>query len=408
MKVSLVYNEELTPDPRRAFGHAGYLLARRLHQQGLLAKVACRSRGPDLDLPADLVLALHDDPWCRFADELVSRAAKRFPAAPARRWREELFDRFLIARLTMTPDFLLFCSRPLYHGAVKHAKARGAIVWVQTSVPHPLLNYALVRSEEIARGLASHGAYTDRKRVDRLARTIAAADKVLTLAPEIARFTYDSYLQFVGSERILPLQRFSIVDCDQFTPPAEAERGAPAAEGTTFLHISHMNLIKGIPYLLEAWRRLKAAGDERSRLVLVGQEDGNVRRLVGERYGDLPAVEYRGFLPNLAACYREADVFVSPSIADAGPTTIVEAMAAGLPVVASRNCGFASLVTPGEDGFTYAYHDVEALTAHLQWCAGHPIEVREMGRKARRRVEALSIGGYVEELLALMDRQVRT
>lgn len=404
MKVVLVYQGGLTRETLGAFEQIGYRLAEALHRAGLLGTFVCRMRSPDLDLPRDVVLSLYEEPFYRFCDKLVSRLARWFRTIPVRRFREWLFDRYLTRRLSVASGDILFCSRPLYPDTIARAKARGATVWVQSSVPHPLLNYALVHNEEISRGLMRLGAYTDIKRVDRLASAIAQSDKILTLSPDIAQFTYDSYASFVGTERILPLRKFFVVDLDRYASAAQATRH-PDQEGMIFLHVSYMNLIKGVPYLLDAWRRLKEGGDKHSRLILAGRLDHNLQQLIDGRYRDLPAVEYRGFVPDLVTCLQEADVFVSPSIADAGPTTIVEAMSAGLPVVVSLNCGFASLVTDGVDGFTYTYNDTEELTRHLKWCADHPDAIQKMGDRARSRSEQLSIDGYVDELLALMIGQ---
>ena len=119
--------------------------------------------------------------------------------------------------------------------------------------------------------------------------------------------------------------------------------------------------------------------------------------------------EHVGFVPDLVPVLSSSDVFISSSIADAGPATILEAMSAGLPVISSRNCGFASMVSEKEDGFTYHYNDVSKLTEILTWFINNPGEIQPMGKRARSKMENLSTGRYAEEILGhirnLGDRQ---
>ena len=160
-----------------------------------------------------------------------------------------------------------------------------------------------------------------------------------------------------------------------------------------------MNLIKGIFYLLDAWQLLQRKELLKCKLFLVGTPDYNVRKIFRERYNNITNVEFRGYVKDLASCYEEGDVFVSPSISDAGPATILEAMAAGLPVVASENCGFASLVNDGEEGYTYHYNDVERLADIMFNLTQNRGEIERMGANARKKVGNHSIDMYLDEFV---------
>jgi glycosyltransferase involved in cell wall biosynthesis len=69
------------------------------------------------------------------------------------------------------------------------------------------------------------------------------------------------------------------------------------------------------------------------------------------------------------------------------PRNIIEAMAAGLPVVAYNIRGCNDLVIDGETGFLVPFGDVHGLADKLAWLAQHPDERRHMGEAGRRRVE---------------------
>ena len=66
---------------------------------------------------------------------------------------------------------------------------------------------------------------------------------------------------------------------------------------------------------------------------------------------------------------------------------VLEAMAAGRPVVGNRIGGIPELVDDGEDGFLVEPGNVEELRERLDWLVVHPRQAREMGHRARAKVE---------------------
>jgi len=408
--VVLVLFERLSTDHTRGFGFMGYRLARRLHEAGLLRAMVCLQKEAGVDIPSHLTHTLDESFSFKVLHRIIAWASRLLPFFNARLAEELLFDLFVCRKADMRAGELLFYSRPLFLNSIQRAQRAGMQVWVQASIPHPLANYALVRNEELRLGLPSRGAYSDATRAVRLARTIAAADKLVTMHPDIGKYAYDSYLEFLGPDKVVPLEHFFGVDPAGFAKaPAAATEAAGESEGPTFLHVSHMNLIKGIPYLLEAWERFKQEPESRgSRLLLVGQRDENLDSLIRQRYSKLPDLEMSGYVPDLLPYLARADVFVSPSISDNGPGTIAESMAAGMPVVSSTNCGFASLITEGEDGFTYRFNDVDRLVEILRWFAEHRSEIGDMGRNARTNIEHLSVDRYADELVGIFQAAARS
>lgn len=96
---------------------------------------------------------------------------------------------------------------------------------------------------------------------------------------------------------------------------------------------------------------------------------------------------------------RTMDVLVLPSIVEGRALVQQEAMACGLPVIATPNAGAEDLITDGETGFLVPVRDPETLAARLQWCAGNRGRLREMGREAARRAAALTWEGYADEII---------
>jgi glycosyltransferase involved in cell wall biosynthesis len=91
--------------------------------------------------------------------------------------------------------------------------------------------------------------------------------------------------------------------------------------------------------------------------------------------------------PELLALYRKANIFVLPTIADCSPLVIFEAMAAGLPVIATRIGGISEMVIHGETGLLIPPSSPVALSEAIRELAKDPTRRRAMGIAGRRRVE---------------------
>jgi glycosyltransferase involved in cell wall biosynthesis len=90
----------------------------------------------------------------------------------------------------------------------------------------------------------------------------------------------------------------------------------------------------------------------------------------------------------MAEEYRGSDLFVLPTLADNTPVTLMEAMACGLPAVATEVGGIPELVEPGVTGKLVPRGDVPALAAALEEMADDAPMRRGMGRAARSRALA--------------------
>jgi glycosyltransferase involved in cell wall biosynthesis len=117
---------------------------------------------------------------------------------------------------------------------------------------------------------------------------------------------------------------------------------------------------------------------------------------------------------------KRASLLVFPSIWYEGlPLTIVEAYAAGLPVLAGRLGAMSGLVASGETGLHFIPGDGADLAAKLSWCYQNPDSLAEMGRRARLRYLAnytadsnyrrlMEIYGAITPLGHQLDRTNRT
>jgi glycosyltransferase involved in cell wall biosynthesis len=181
-------------------------------------------------------------------------------------------------------------------------------------------------------------------------------------------------------------------------PPFDASE-FPAADfsGATFrvVFVGQIAPWKGFHHLIAAFNRLQLKDSE---LVLWGGPGARpVSRYLEQQQILNPQIQIRPVSIRDVGneqVYGRANVFVLPSLSDGFGYVVAEAMASGLPVIVTKNTGAADLVRDGENGYIVPPGDVDALVDRLAHLANHPALVREMGKKAREAVAALSFDRF--------------
>lgn len=166
------------------------------------------------------------------------------------------------------------------------------------------------------------------------------------------------------------------------------ERGMKKGQGVTVGFVGAVGLRKGVPYLMEVARRLPGV-----RFELVGPVTVPSALLSAENVTVVGTVARSEVAGRMAGW----DMLLFPSTCEGSAVAVMEAMASGLPVVTSPNSG--SAVRDGVEGYVREYDDVEGMTGAVERLAGDVSLRREMGRAGRKRVEGLTVDGYVEGLL---------
>ncbi len=147
-----------------------------------------------------------------------------------------------------------------------------------------------------------------------------------------------------------------------------------------FLFVGRLSPEKGVAVLAQAWRRWNAEAS----LVVAGSgpEAERLEGLCGARLlGVLPLTEVQALM-------QRATALVLPSLCyESFPRTLVEAMAAGLPLIASRIGALADLVTEGETGLLFEPGNADDLARVLAWAQAHPAEMARLGLRGRQVYE---------------------
>lgn len=205
-------------------------------------------------------------------------------------------------------------------------------------------------------------------------------------------------------QRGFPADRVVVLP-NAIDPERFALRAAPRAETAPFtaLFVGRLVEEKGLPTLLDAWARAFAGRtDVRLRIVGTGELEAALRAQA-ERLGINAQVELVGHRDRVEDELAEADIGLLTSRIEGLSNTLLEFMAAGLPVVATRISGSEDFIVPGQNGWLFPVADTEALAACLRQAAAlSRVELAALGRNARRDVTAMAaIDRVVARLLAL-------
>ncbi|HEX6900840.1 MAG TPA: glycosyltransferase family 4 protein [Thermoanaerobaculia bacterium] len=170
---------------------------------------------------------------------------------------------------------------------------------------------------------------------------------------------------------------------------AVAPAGEPEGAPGYLLFVGRLRIRKGVEVLLEALRELRRRNPAAIvRIAGDGEHRGRLERKAGE-VGLGPAVAFLGSrdAAGVRTLLRGAAALVVPSTYEGMPLVILEAMEAGVPVVASRVSGIPEVVVDGETGWLVPPEDPEALAKALEEALADPEEARRRGAAGRARVE---------------------
>jgi glycosyltransferase involved in cell wall biosynthesis len=181
--------------------------------------------------------------------------------------------------------------------------------------------------------------------------------------------------------------------------PTPGERVMP--EHPMFLFVGQLEEHKGLRLLLDAWRAAKLAG---ATLEIIGE--GSLRGEVERAAAQDVSIIYRGRLANevVQATHARASFLVLPSLVlENSPTVILEALAAGTPVIAMNQGGIPELVKEGETGYLVnTAGGVAAWAEALRRAAAVDLVAwQALARQAKQSVAERSVDSYSQRLLDL-------
>jgi glycosyltransferase involved in cell wall biosynthesis len=166
--------------------------------------------------------------------------------------------------------------------------------------------------------------------------------------------------------------------------------------------VARLDLQKGFEYLLRAARELCKMFPG-LKIVIAGEgPDRSAIEEMIEQYGLQSSVVLAGQQSNMPAVYAAMDIFVLPSLNEGLPMTVLEAMAASKPVIATRVGAIPSVIRDGENGLLVAPKDSEGLRNAVASLLNDPERRRRLGDQAHTWVSQ----NYTSEAMALKYREM--
>jgi L-malate glycosyltransferase len=152
----------------------------------------------------------------------------------------------------------------------------------------------------------------------------------------------------------------------------------------TIMHISNFRPVKRIRDVIMIFARIREVVN--SRLILVGDgPDASVAKEMGQELGVFQHMRFVGVVDHVAPLLARADLFLLPSSTESFGLVALEAMASGVPVIASQVGGLPEVVEHGRTGFLAPVGDVEAMASYAIRLLQDPAEHRRIAAKAQEQ-----------------------
>lgn len=191
-----------------------------------------------------------------------------------------------------------------------------------------------------------------------------------------------------------------------FTPPRSSSEatGQQVAAESSFLVgvVGTLRWEKGHRYLLEAWKQLLATGKlpDDARLLIVGT--GPLQAPLQEMAAEIPGVSFLGRRDNTGEFLHAIDLFVLPSVNEGFGIAIVEAMCAGLPIIATSSGGIPEVIESGRTGILVQPEDAQQLADAISLLYNDRALRASLAAAAKSEAEKrFTASRYVDDLIEL-------
>lgn len=185
------------------------------------------------------------------------------------------------------------------------------------------------------------------------------------------------------------------VDVNKFQPKSDSY--VPNKK-LRFLFVGRVEAAKGIDYLFEAFKQmqnieieLQVVGSTFSWNDEVCNYSPNINVLGLKRNEEMPAV------------YANADVYILSSLWEGSSLSLLEAMASGMPIIASSHSAAPEIVHDGVEGFVYDPYNIEQLKRCVRWYVDNKDSIKNMGIAARKKAEQYTWDKYYDNVAEIIQ-----
>ena len=231
----------------------------------------------------------------------------------------------------------------------------------------------------------------------------AAADLIVTTSRGVADDLVAAFGVKAGHVRVVPnpvdLERVAAKAAEPLDEVFEAQWSRPV-----IVAAGRLAEAKNYPLLIDALALLRATIPARLFILGQGELEGAIRVRIAERgLGD--AVVLCGFQQNPWQFIGQADVFVLTSHYEGFGNVLIEAMACGVPVVATASAGTRDIVRDGVDGLLVQQHDAAAVAAALAHVLGDDVTRHRLAAEARvgaRRFALATVAAHYDDVFGTL------
>jgi alpha-maltose-1-phosphate synthase len=363
-------------------GVIGWYLASKLHELGYLDKLIIFSKGKH----KTNYCCVEPIPSFNYVYQLAGLF--KVPSYIARGVSERLSDIFAQTLIDRTTTDILIISHPVFPRTLRKAKRLGIVTVLLALNPFDLFIEKIVAEEQAKWGVGNEDGYTTRFRLSEMENSYEQLDYILSATSVIS----ETYRRNGWSNG-------KVIDLEFPLGPNLVTFKEPVPRQENSFRVSYLGqtvLLKGLQYLLQAWRELNLSNAE---LIIGGTLQPCMIKLIEERFNGLKNVTFTGYLQDINSFFRNSSVFVGPSLIDGAPRTVYEAMACGLPVIVTEGCGAKDVISQGVEGFVVPIRNSKAIADKICWLYEHQEEAKQMGLRAQEKIANYTIEKFADHVV---------
>lgn len=354
-------------------------LSKYFYNKESLVNIYCLDFDNTVEIPHKYINSLNAVLILKYLFKSLRFIKRHFSGFQERLVKEYIFDLYFSLILDVSQSNLILNLKPINPNINKIAQKKKVKVVTLATVAHPAFIRSMIKKLEEQFDIKDNSSYSNETRIKRVAATYRSSDAVVPKCN--SKFIADTFLKNgIRPENLILLPSNSSLDFDAYTPTFS--NNTFLSDELCFLTVGFMSLKKGLPLLLQAWSELLEEHSIKGKLIIAGKVDRSTKESI-RNIRSLQNVEFLGHTTNIDKTYRRANIFIASSVSDLLPKTVLEAMACGLPVIVSKNCGNADLVQEGINGFLYDPFDTEKLKELIMWFLLNPDKISDMGKNAR-------------------------
>jgi len=312
----------------------------------------------------------------KILNRIIAFCNRFLPYYIIRHFQEILYDLFLRIHINKTIDILISTNAWIPKTAWKAKKWNIKIIFIAGN-PNDNYIYNLLKNEKNKLGIKNHDAFDSNPRLNAFNQFFKNTDIVLC----INQYIYES---FIPNDEISPKYKLIPTIFDANFKIFDIKK--KHSNYFTVFYCAHTTTLKGLQYLLPAFNIFQK-NKSNVQLFIGGTIDKGVFNLISKSLND--NIRLLGSLESIqiAEQLKQTSVFVVPSLTDAAPVTMIEAMYSKTPIICSDGVGHQWLIEEGVNGYLYDKYSIEQLVEKLERCYNNIENLQIMGENARITID---------------------